>query len=862
MATAHLLLIAAICITGGNGNTAFHFQADNIPTTASFALTTLNYTSFSDSVSVCTWFRVEHFRKNTYVSSYVTSDRNNNDLNIKVAYNTVAVFLGGFSSRYYSRTPLVIPGHWFHLCFVNDPSNNNHHIYLDGKLLRSVVPRNPRIALNGTVVLGQEADLHVGAFEKYQSFSGYIMDYNMYNRTLSDKEVEALAFCDGLKEFDPGEGDLVGWSTTDWRVEGNVTFEEINKGSICRSRIENNEQLLPFVHPFTMKEASEFCGALKGYVALPQDSTSNDILFRLARPMASSCKTHMHVGGFLWLGATDEMNEGVWRSRKTGDILQYSNFLKKTDTKSQDCALLQVEPYDRMWDDTSCNGNMKYCVICEVERSVVLTLRGLCDENPSDTMFLVESKGNMEISFRGFTKYEIALRGSAWVLYDAWVQVTVAILDARNILLPLGTNYWVLNTNFTICGKEAGTSHLLTLSACRNDEYTCMDGSCIALEQRCDLRVDCADSSDELGCKKLIAPDEYFSELPPHGVSNGPLRVDGIVNIFGFSKIDTLDMRITVDFQFVLSWFDQRLQYRSLKNTSDLNVLEPDTVWTPKVSFPNADFPNIDSLPAVTSVYRGAPPLPDDLSRGVRDELYLGSENPLMWQQQTSAPFNCAMDLRNFPFDTQRCQLHLKLTSANTNYIRWGNVTAHYLGKALMSEHEVSEWHVERHVDGGYSMAIINFALRRRVDYYVTSAYFPTTMLIIISYASLFCKHENRDLRVLMCLTTLLVLYSLHQQITDRLPKTSFTKAIDIWCFFAISYIFTQVIFHVLVDLSPFVDAIQRCSRRKVGDINEDVIYKKRSTTHFVYYCARIFYIIVFVVFVSLYWTIVFYNMS
>ena len=40
----------------------------------------------------------------------------------------------------------------------------------------------------------------------------------------------------------------------------------------------------------------------------------------------------------------------------------------------------------------------------------------------------------------------------------------------------------------------------LTLSRCRESEFTCDDGSCIPSEQRCDLVQNCEDFTDELGC--------------------------------------------------------------------------------------------------------------------------------------------------------------------------------------------------------------------------------------------------------------------------------------------------------------------------------------------------------------------------
>lgn len=113
--------------------------------------------------------------------------------------------------------------------------------------------------------------------------------------------------------------------------------------------------------------------------------------------------------------------------------------------------------------------------------------------------------------------------------------------------------------------------------------------------------------------------------------------------------------------------------------------------------------------------------------------------------------------------------------------------------KTFLTEYEVATISIQRSSFRNYSVAEVGVTLHRRFWSYVTSAYLPTVMLMLISYASLFCKRENVDLRVMMALTTLLVLYALYQQISDDLPKTAYTKAIDIWCFFAITMMFTQV---------------------------------------------------------------------
>ncbi|XP_076033039.1 uncharacterized protein LOC143020498 [Oratosquilla oratoria] len=841
---------------GCKGDFAFLFQENNEPTAETYATAEMGHQSSTDQMSVCSWIKVDYFRRNTYVYSYATSDQKSNEVNMKVEPNALKIAIGEKYSIYKERTNLVIPKRWLHACFVCSPSDMTLKIYVNGNFKTSE-NRVCMITLNGTVVLGQETDSYVGGFDKLQSFSGYIMDYNMYNRTLTDKEVKALGSCNGgLEKHHPGEGDLVAWSKTEWNVVGAVK-RDMTKEVICQSFAAGRNQYLNFPHLFNHDEGTQLCGVLKGHIALPRSEAENDVLYQFVEPIGPLCKNHIHYSGFLWLGTTDKAVEGEWRSMKTGNVLEYTNFVNEINQSKQDCALLLMAPVERKWDDVGCFPHFKFCLACDVEKDIILTLRGLCEEEPIAALFLTENSENTTVSFSGFMNYKISLRESTWILFDSWTQEVVAQLDAHELVLPIGTHVWTLTTNYSICSKTAESSHLLTLSACLENEYTCKDGSCISLEQRCDLRLDCPDASDETGCQKLILPDEYFPELPPPGLSGEPLRMDATVNVFGFSQIDTMDMRITIDFEYRLSWFDQRLQYINLKNSSDLNLIEGGSVWTPKILMPNAEFPRIQSTPPVTSILRTAAPLPDNIQNAVRDEQYSGSQNPLMWQQQINAPFACSMDLRNFPFDTQHCQLHLKLASADSEYIEWGNVTTNYLGPVFMSEHDVSDWQVERSVVRGYSLVSISFALHRRFSYYITSAYLPTFMLIAISYASLFCKHENIDLRVMMSITILLVLYALYQQITSGLPRTSYTKAIDVWCFFALTFIFTQVIFHVMIDVGPVLMMIHKCTHRRKTIATEEPPAKKRSPIEQTYYYARIIYVIIFLVFFFIYWTVV-----
>ena len=45
---------------------------------------------------------------------------------------------------------------------------------------------------------------------------------------------------------------------------------------------------------------------------------------------------------------------------------------------------------------------------------------------------------------------------------------------------------------------------VLKLTGCRDGEFTCSDGQCISMQQRCDQIIHCRDESDEDSCKLIV----------------------------------------------------------------------------------------------------------------------------------------------------------------------------------------------------------------------------------------------------------------------------------------------------------------------------------------------------------------------
>ena len=77
----------------------------------------------------------------------------------------------------------------------------------------------------------------------------------------------------------------------------------------------------------------------------------------------------------------------------------------------------------------------------------------------------------------------------------------------------------------------------LTFSACRQDQFTCEDGQCIDVNNKCDHNTDCDDQSDEIGCELITFKKGYIKGIVPKETVDTVRNVTLMVNIKSFPEI-------------------------------------------------------------------------------------------------------------------------------------------------------------------------------------------------------------------------------------------------------------------------------------------------------------------------------------
>ena len=184
---------------------------------------------------------------------------------------------------------------------------------------------------------------------------------------------------------------------------------------------------------------------------------------------------------------------------------------------------------------------------------------------------------------------------SQWVYSDPRLSVK-AISSASQNSFALGKHSWTLPSDTYQCSGGKEYTLEMKLTGCKSTQFTCDDGQCVMMEDRCDQMPDCDDKSDETNCKILVLEKGYNKRTPPVGKVSGEkkrikkVEVKVSLTLFKVVAIEEEDHSIELQFQINLEWKENRATYYNLKSESYLNALSQDEIkilWLPLVVYLN-----------------------------------------------------------------------------------------------------------------------------------------------------------------------------------------------------------------------------------------------------------------------------------
>ena len=269
-------------------------------------------------------------------------------------------------------------------------------------------------------------------------------------------------------------------------------------------------------------------------------------------------------------------------------------------------------------------------------------------------------------------EYDVTLKQWTLSMEDSEMN-TFGTSEASLVSFALGKHKWRIQNDSYECSNGSPYVIELKLTGCGEGKFTCNDGQCVTMEQRCDQLANCRDKSDERRCELVKSEEGYNRKVPPiTSVSSTwrseaddrvvPVPVNISITLMKVVEIEETDHSIHLQFQISLQWRENRVKYLNLKKDTSLNALtdgEIKELWLPLILYDNTDQKEVTRLGVewewmtfVTVTREG-----DFTRSGLEEvdeiEIFEGAENRLTMNQTYTWEFQCKYELQRYPFDTQ-----------------------------------------------------------------------------------------------------------------------------------------------------------------------------------------------------------------
>ena len=138
----------------------------------------------------------------------------------------------------------------------------------------------------------------------------------------------------------------------------------------------------------------------------------------------------------------------------------------------------------------------------------------------------------------------------------------------------MGKHNWTIENDTHSCSKGKPYTAELKLTGCsEKEQFTCDNGECVSMDQRCDQEPNCRDKTDERHCNVLVLEEGYNKNIPPITLDKAKVNVSISLNLLKLVDIDEEDYSIEIQFSITMEWLENRAVYQNLKHEKSLNTL-------------------------------------------------------------------------------------------------------------------------------------------------------------------------------------------------------------------------------------------------------------------------------------------------
>ena len=102
---------------------------------------------------------------------------------------------------------------------------------------------------------------------------------------------------------------------------------------------------------------------------------------------------------------------------------------------------------------------------------------------------------------------------------------------------------------------------MLKLFGCEEGEFTCWDGRCVPMSERCDQIPQCKDKSDEKDCQVVSIDENYNKKIPPF-LKSSKAKVNVSMVFLSINDISEISLTLDIKYTISLDWYEtDRMTY-------------------------------------------------------------------------------------------------------------------------------------------------------------------------------------------------------------------------------------------------------------------------------------------------------------
>ena len=694
----------------------------------------------------------------------------------------------------------VFPNQWVRSCIALNTASGLVQWVVDGILMENNTladikdSKNLPTDLTGKIILG--------AWQWASKWAAYRSEVTNLNIFSSALQIELMQqYTNGGQCVE--EGDYLAWRDMQWSLHGQAVIETVDTEEAC---LEEPSVSLYYAGFRRMETCMHFCENLGSRAPSVINLGQWKSLQMLLRKKLSTGLSRR-----IWLPIDDKETEGVWRDFYTQEMLNSSLPWIESEPNGglgENCVNMDSS-YSFLWNDENCEHSG--ACICTRNHPPHLKLLGLCPGSDVDTFYrpINEFSNFTRLKLVGLyhSSIEYDLEGRKWKLTVAESLVTGSS-KAALATFTLGRQNWTINGDMGCTSDGGEYTKELKMSGCKEGNFTCNDGQCVSMEQRCNQLQECRDKSDEKNCQILILEEGYNKNVPPVRVDKGNkemVNVSVSIDILKLVDIDEEEYSIDIQFAITLTWIENRATYQNLKNDLTLNALttrEIEQLWLPKVIYENTDQKQTTRLgdgnwewETRVVVMKKEKGIMSGLETVDETEIFKGSENDLVMMQTYTHKFQCPYDLKKYPFDTQTCSINMAMGPLDRTSVSLIEGQLHMNQSLDMPIFQITNWHLdqETNADEGKGLCVV-LVLKRKISSELMTTFFPTLLLTAITFATTFFKPFFFEAALSVNLTTMLVMTTIFISKMEVLPTTSDIKMIDIWLVLCQMFPFAEVV--------------------------------------------------------------------